>query len=140
MVGDDRSDYAFDRRHPAGAGRRAVARNGESNTGSTSYQSGTDWTPIVNNGAGHSTTVVAAQNDVVCTAWCGPRRRISASTASRGGGSKGQAPASVTCGRRPMAAQRGETSAAHTTAMDVQLGPDNHVYAVTHGIWSIAKP
>ena len=30
------------------------------------------WTRLFNNGAGHSTTVVASQNDVAWTAWCGP--------------------------------------------------------------------
>lgn len=35
-------------------------------------QSGSDWTNAFDNGAGHSTTVVASQNDVVWSAWCGP--------------------------------------------------------------------
>jgi hypothetical protein len=35
-------------------------------------QNGSQWTRAVDNGAGHSTTVVASQNDVVWTAWCGP--------------------------------------------------------------------
>ena len=34
--------------------------------------SGAEWTPVFNNGAGHSTTVVASQNDVIWSAWCGP--------------------------------------------------------------------
>ena len=35
-------------------------------------QSGAEWLPVFNNGAGHSTTAVASQNDVIWTAWCGP--------------------------------------------------------------------
>ncbi len=42
------------------------------NTKGFAIQSGADWTPLFNNGLGHSTTVVASQNDVVWTAWCGP--------------------------------------------------------------------
>ena len=42
------------------------------NTKGFAIQTGADWTPLFNNGAGHSTTVVASQNDVVWTAWCGP--------------------------------------------------------------------
>ena len=42
------------------------------NTKGFAIQSGADWTSIFNNGAGHSTTVLASQNDVVWTAWCGP--------------------------------------------------------------------
>jgi len=35
-------------------------------------QSGAEWVPVFNNGPGHSTTVVASQNDVIWSAWCGP--------------------------------------------------------------------
>jgi hypothetical protein len=42
------------------------------NTRGFDIQSGSEWTPVFNNGTGHSTTVVASQNDVVWTAWCGP--------------------------------------------------------------------
>jgi hypothetical protein len=42
------------------------------NTLGFAIQSGADWVPVFNNGAGHSTTVVASQNDVIWTAWCGP--------------------------------------------------------------------
>jgi len=42
------------------------------NTKGFAIQNGAGWTPLFNNGAGHSTTVVASQNDVVWTAWCGP--------------------------------------------------------------------
>lgn len=42
------------------------------NTLGFAIQSGADWAAVFNNGAGHSTTVVASQNDVVWTAWCGP--------------------------------------------------------------------
>ncbi len=35
-------------------------------------QTGSQWLPVFNNGAGHSTTTLASQNDVVWTAWCGP--------------------------------------------------------------------
>lgn len=34
--------------------------------------SGAEWTPVFNNGAGHATTAVASQNDVIWSAWCGP--------------------------------------------------------------------
>ena len=33
---------------------------------------GRGWTPVFNNGVGHSTTAVVSQNGVVWTAWCGP--------------------------------------------------------------------
>jgi hypothetical protein len=42
------------------------------NTKGFAIQNGAGWTPLFNNGPGHSTTVVASQNDVVWTAWCGP--------------------------------------------------------------------
>jgi len=35
-------------------------------------QSGAEWQPVFDNGAGHATTAVASQNDVIWTAWCGP--------------------------------------------------------------------
>jgi hypothetical protein len=35
-------------------------------------QSGAEWARAYDNGPGHSTTVVASQNDVAWTAWCGP--------------------------------------------------------------------
>jgi photosystem II stability/assembly factor-like uncharacterized protein len=35
-------------------------------------QSGAEWVPVFNNGTGHSTTVVASQNDMIWSAWCGP--------------------------------------------------------------------
>jgi sugar lactone lactonase YvrE len=34
--------------------------------------SGSQWTNVFNQGAGHSTTAIASQNDVVWTSWCGP--------------------------------------------------------------------
>jgi photosystem II stability/assembly factor-like uncharacterized protein len=42
------------------------------NTKGFNIQSGADWIRAYDNGAGHSTTVVASQNDVAWTAWCGP--------------------------------------------------------------------
>jgi hypothetical protein len=42
------------------------------NTRGFAIQSGADWVPVFNNGAGRSTTVVASQNDVIWSAWCGP--------------------------------------------------------------------
>ncbi|HEX3703857.1 MAG TPA: hypothetical protein VHU82_11030 [Vicinamibacterales bacterium] len=42
------------------------------NTKGFAIQSGAEWTPIFDDGAGHSITVLASQNDVVWTAWCGP--------------------------------------------------------------------
>jgi hypothetical protein len=42
------------------------------NTRGFDIQSGAEWVPVFNNGAGHSTTVVASQADVIWTAWCGP--------------------------------------------------------------------
>jgi photosystem II stability/assembly factor-like uncharacterized protein len=42
------------------------------NTKGFAIQSGADWTQIFSNGAGHSTTALGSQNDVVWTAWCGP--------------------------------------------------------------------
>jgi len=42
------------------------------NTHGFAVQTGADWVPVFNNGAGRSTTVVASQNDVIWTAWCGP--------------------------------------------------------------------
>jgi hypothetical protein len=42
------------------------------NTRGFAIENGSQWTPVFNNGAGHSTTVVASQNDVAWTAWCGP--------------------------------------------------------------------
>ncbi|HEX8029965.1 MAG TPA: hypothetical protein VF491_15940, partial [Vicinamibacterales bacterium] len=42
------------------------------NTKGFAIQSGSEWTKVFDNGAGHSTTAVASQNDVVWTAWCGP--------------------------------------------------------------------
>jgi hypothetical protein len=35
-------------------------------------QRGTEWVPIFDNGAGHSTTAISVQNAVVYSAWCGP--------------------------------------------------------------------
>ncbi|MCA1827298.1 MAG: hypothetical protein LC689_10225, partial [Myxococcales bacterium] len=35
-------------------------------------QSGSDWVRTFDQGAGHATTVIASQNDVVWSAWCGP--------------------------------------------------------------------
>ena len=35
-------------------------------------QSGSEWQPIFDNGAGHSTTTIAVQNGVTYSAWCGP--------------------------------------------------------------------
>ena len=35
-------------------------------------QSGKEWSPVFDNGAGHSTTAIAVQNGVVYSAWCGP--------------------------------------------------------------------
>jgi len=43
-----------------------------SNTKGFGIKSGSDWTSLFDNGAGHSTTVLASQNDVVWSAWCGP--------------------------------------------------------------------
>jgi photosystem II stability/assembly factor-like uncharacterized protein len=42
------------------------------NTRGFAIQSGAEWVPVFNNGSGHSTTVVASQNDVIWSAWCGP--------------------------------------------------------------------
>ncbi|PYQ12831.1 MAG: glycosyl hydrolase [Acidobacteria bacterium] len=42
------------------------------NTKGWAIRSGPEWVPVFNNGSGHSTTVVASQNDVIWTAWCGP--------------------------------------------------------------------
>lgn len=42
------------------------------NTRGFAIQSGAEWAPVFSNGAGHSTTVVASQNDVAWSAWCGP--------------------------------------------------------------------
>jgi hypothetical protein len=42
------------------------------NTRGFAIQNGSQWTPVFNNGAGRSTTVVASQDDVIWTAWCGP--------------------------------------------------------------------
>ncbi len=42
------------------------------NTRGFNIQSGSDWLRVFDNGIGRSTTVVASQNDVVWTAWCGP--------------------------------------------------------------------
>jgi photosystem II stability/assembly factor-like uncharacterized protein len=42
------------------------------NTRGFAIQSGSQWTPLFNNGAGHSTTVVASHDGVIWTAWCGP--------------------------------------------------------------------
>lgn len=42
------------------------------NTKGFAIQSGSEWTPLFNNGPGHSTTAVASQSDIVWTAWCGP--------------------------------------------------------------------
>jgi photosystem II stability/assembly factor-like uncharacterized protein len=42
------------------------------NTRGFAIRTGADWLPLFDNGSGHSTTVVASQNDVVWTAWCGP--------------------------------------------------------------------
>lgn len=35
-------------------------------------QSGADWKNVFNQGAGHATTTLASNNDVIWTAWCGP--------------------------------------------------------------------
>jgi hypothetical protein len=35
-------------------------------------QSGSDWTNVFDQGAGHSTTAISSQNDVIWTTWCGP--------------------------------------------------------------------
>ena len=35
-------------------------------------RSGSEWAPIFDNGAGHSTTAISVQNGVVYSAWCGP--------------------------------------------------------------------
>jgi len=35
-------------------------------------QSGSEWMPVFNQGAGHSTTALASLNDVIYAAWCGP--------------------------------------------------------------------
>ena len=35
-------------------------------------QSGSEWQPVFDNGAGHSTTAIAVQNGIVYSAWCGP--------------------------------------------------------------------
>jgi photosystem II stability/assembly factor-like uncharacterized protein len=35
-------------------------------------QSGAEWTKAFDQGAGHSTTTLASQNDVIWSAWCGP--------------------------------------------------------------------
>ena len=35
-------------------------------------QSGTEWSPAFNQGAGHSTTTLSSVNDVVYAPWCGP--------------------------------------------------------------------
>jgi hypothetical protein len=40
--------------------------------GGFSIHSGSDWHLAFDNGAGHSTTKLASQNDVVWAAWCGP--------------------------------------------------------------------
>jgi hypothetical protein len=42
------------------------------NTKGFAIQSGADWIRAYDNGAGHSTTAVASQNDIGWTAWCGP--------------------------------------------------------------------
>jgi len=42
------------------------------NTRGFAIQSGAEWTPVFDNGSGHSTTAVASRDDVVWTAWCGP--------------------------------------------------------------------
>lgn len=41
-------------------------------SGGFAIQSGADWTPAFDNGAGHSTTTLASRNDVIWSAWCGP--------------------------------------------------------------------
>jgi hypothetical protein len=41
------------------------------NTHGFAIQSGAEWVRAFDNGAGHSTTVVASRNDVAWTAWCG---------------------------------------------------------------------
>jgi hypothetical protein len=43
-----------------------------SNTRGFDIQSSSDWVASFNQGAGHSTTAVSSQNDVVWSAWCGP--------------------------------------------------------------------
>jgi photosystem II stability/assembly factor-like uncharacterized protein len=42
------------------------------NTLGFAIQNGSQWTPVFNNGAGRSSTVVASQNGVGWAAWCGP--------------------------------------------------------------------
>ena len=42
------------------------------NTRGFAIESGADWVPVFNSGAGRSTTVVASLNDVIWSAWCGP--------------------------------------------------------------------
>ena len=61
--GGRREPEPLDRRRPVTSGRTPRASR---------IQIGRDWTALFDNGAGHSTTVVASQNDVVWTAWCGP--------------------------------------------------------------------
>ena len=42
------------------------------NTRGFAIQSGAEWVPVFNNGAGHSTTVLASLDGVIWSAWCGP--------------------------------------------------------------------
>ena len=46
------------------------------NTLGFSIRSGAEWARVFDQGSGHSTTVVASQNDVVWSAWCGPCNNV----------------------------------------------------------------
>ena len=39
-------------------------------------RSGSEWVRTFNQGAGHATTVIASQNDVIWSAWCGPCNNV----------------------------------------------------------------
>jgi photosystem II stability/assembly factor-like uncharacterized protein len=199
------------------------------NTRGFDIQNGAQWARVFDNGAGHSTTVVASQDDVVWTAWCGPCNPASFARgiSTNFGGEWGQLslptnfpnryisglaidpsdPTGATVyvglngfsrrwvegpgagyghlwkttnggatwadvsGNLPdvpvndvllvgtkivlatdlgvvVSSNGGSTwsrlggNLPYTSALDVHLGPDNRVYAATHGrgIWSIAKP
>jgi hypothetical protein len=199
------------------------------NTKGFAIQSGADWTPVFDTGAGHSITALASQNDVAWTAWCGPCNPpgFTRGVSTNAGGAWHQLtlPSNVpnryiagvaidstdpngntaylgfngfsrvwiegpgaglghlwkttdagatwkdVSGTLPdvpvnkvllagtrivLATDLGVVVSAdggahwsrlggnlpYTTAMDVHLGPDNRIYAATHGrgIWSIAKP
>jgi hypothetical protein len=199
------------------------------NTRGFDIQNGAQWARVFDNGAGHSTTVVASQDDVVWTAWCGPCNPASFARgiSTNFGGEWGQLSLPTTfpnryisglaidpsdptgatvyvglngfsrrwvegpgagyghlwkttnggatwtdvSGNLPdvpvndvllvgttivlatdlgvvVSSNGGSTwsrlggNLPYTSALDVHLGPDNRVYAATHGrgIWSIAKP